>query len=521
MSNSYNPQQVPGQGPAPWPQNPQAGQHGHPQSQPSQGGAGGTKTLPLFLLISIGVLVLLTIGVIVMLFLGGSEGSGTRGVWTFIAFGVFVGFTALDTSRKNMANWYLPAALFVNSYILAMTLIVTWVTKVPEYEFVVVLGFAIFWTLFVTIILMRLLLLACEILQGRHQTRPKLVNISALVSTVLTIIIGFLFTLPLAFSAFEVRLGDLYWKFTISVLVIAALSLSVYVLLVWQFRDEILRSAPGRVGLFLSRKQKTGAPVAHGAHPHTPVNTQGQPYAGQPQGQPLQQPNAAPMNQPYNPQPLPGNAFADPAQQQPFPQQPTGNFVPVDQPNNFDQQARPESTNAPAFETQSNDLGRQDQAPVSDDNEPPFAVRSTGAHSVAPGEAPQDSPAHAEPEREAPLAEPEPVADALTDQEPEVFGTEEPAAQQRVEPAPEPATSIEELLDDANGEANGDDAPTAAHTPTDAPKQTSTPVSPEPAPNEDGLLPWPTFADGTPIPPRPDGQPDFSVPGAPKPPHLQ
>lgn len=35
------------------------------------------------------------------------------------------------------------------------------------------------------------------------------------------------------------------------------------------------------------------------------------------------------------------------------------------------------------------------------------------------------------------------------------------------------------------------------------------------------LLPWPTFADGTPLPAKADGQPDFSVPGAPVPPHLQ
>lgn len=33
------------------------------------------------------------------------------------------------------------------------------------------------------------------------------------------------------------------------------------------------------------------------------------------------------------------------------------------------------------------------------------------------------------------------------------------------------------------------------------------------------LLPWPTFADGRPLPAGPDGQPDFSVPGAPRPPH--
>lgn len=42
---------------------------------------------------------------------------------------------------------------------------------------------------------------------------------------------------------------------------------------------------------------------------------------------------------------------------------------------------------------------------------------------------------------------------------------------------------------------------------------------PQSPPAEAGeLLPWPTFADGRPIPARPDGQPDFSVPGAPLPP---
>ena len=40
------------------------------------------------------------------------------------------------------------------------------------------------------------------------------------------------------------------------------------------------------------------------------------------------------------------------------------------------------------------------------------------------------------------------------------------------------------------------------------------------APAEQVLLPWPTFADGRPIPARPDGQPDFSVPGAPQPPQF-
>lgn len=51
------------------------------------------------------------------------------------------------------------------------------------------------------------------------------------------------------------------------------------------------------------------------------------------------------------------------------------------------------------------------------------------------------------------------------------------------------------------------------------PVQPQAPAAPA-AQNDGDLLPWPTFADGRPIPAGPDGQPDFSVPGAPKPPQL-
>lgn len=48
--------------------------------------------------------------------------------------------------------------------------------------------------------------------------------------------------------------------------------------------------------------------------------------------------------------------------------------------------------------------------------------------------------------------------------------------------------------------------------------QPSSPGAPAAGQEQVVLLPWPTFADGRPIPARPDGQPDFSVPGAPLPP---
>jgi cytochrome bd-type quinol oxidase subunit 2 len=63
-----------------------------------------------------------------------------------------------------------------------------------------------------------------------------------------------------------------------------------------------------------------------------------------------------------------------------------------------------------------------------------------------------------------------------------------------------------------------------AAEPAHAPAEVVSPVAPQQTqqaqqPTEI-LLPWPTFADGRPIPARPDGQPDFSVPGAPLPPQF-
>ena len=62
-------------------------------------------------------------------------------------------------------------------------------------------------------------------------------------------------------------------------------------------------------------------------------------------------------------------------------------------------------------------------------------------------------------------------------------------------------------------------APAQQQQPAPAPQQALPPQGQ--AGGASGLLPWPTFADGRPIPAGPDGQPDFSVPGAPRPPHLQ
>ena len=58
----------------------------------------------------------------------------------------------------------------------------------------------------------------------------------------------------------------------------------------------------------------------------------------------------------------------------------------------------------------------------------------------------------------------------------------------------------------------------ASHPAPATAQQSATAQQPAPAPQQE-LLPWPTFADGTPLPMKRDGQPDFSVLGSTQPPH--
>jgi hypothetical protein len=315
--------------------------------------ASSGKGLPTFLIISIALLVAFTIGAIALLFLGNAEGKFLRVSWTFVIFAVFVALTAFDMNFDAKQEWYSPAALVVNVYILAVSVLVIWV---PEYR-EVFLAWDIFTKIVGVVVLMRLLLLGCQLILGAKVERPTIVETVAIITTVLGILSGVLFSAPAAITAFAVNIPDLYWKIAVSTLILTALALSVFVLLHWQYRHDIRAMNPNTRLFSLRNRPYTNGP-----------RTQQMPQVAP--GQPMPQQAQRPMTQPV-----------------------------------------PQTPQHPAAQQQT-----------------------------------QQRPEQPQPRRAA--AEP-----------------------------------------DANGQQ---------------PK----------------LLPWPTFEDGTPIPAGPDGQPDFSVPGAPFPPHL-
>lgn len=203
--------------------------------------AGGRK-LSTFLKVSIILLAGLTIAAISLLFIGDFEGKFERVFATFALFAIFVLFTALDTRRELKSEWYAPVALIANSYILALLLIVIWMTDYSSFG----LMFEIFWKSVFVIVTTRLVIICCQLLLRTGQDLPVAVTRFAFVTSVLAVLSGILFTAPVGVEAFDLYIPDLYWRIATALLILTALGLSITLLLRWFYgtdRRDALRAA--------------------------------------------------------------------------------------------------------------------------------------------------------------------------------------------------------------------------------------------------------------------------------------
>ncbi len=194
------------------------------------GSAAPGKKLPTFLKISIILLAALPIASISLLFIGDFEGKFERIFSTFFAFAIFVGLTAFDTRRGQRNEWYAPVALIANSYILALLLIVIWMTPASWS-----LGWDIFWKSIVVIAVTRAVVGCAQLLLGMGEGRPKPLSVFALITSLLATVSGILFTAPVAIEVFHIEVPELYWKFAVAALLLTALGLAITLLLRWAY----------------------------------------------------------------------------------------------------------------------------------------------------------------------------------------------------------------------------------------------------------------------------------------------
>lgn len=218
-------------------------------------GESGPK-LSTFLKVSIVLLAGLTVASISLLFIGDFDGKFPRVFSTFALFAVFVVLTALDTKFGQKSEWYGPVALIANAYILGLLLIVIWMTPYQPFGLV----FIIFWKSIFVIVATRAVILCCQLLLRGDERRPEVVTRFAFITSMLAVLCGILFTAPVGIEAFELRIPDLYWKIAVAILILAALALSITLLLRWNYGSTV-REAKRAAGVGVGAPG-AAAPVA-------------------------------------------------------------------------------------------------------------------------------------------------------------------------------------------------------------------------------------------------------------------
>ncbi|MBN9612115.1 MAG: hypothetical protein J0H64_01380 [Actinobacteria bacterium] len=189
--------------------------------------------LSLFLKVSIVLLAALAVATIALVFVGPFEGKVERITATFLIFAIFVGLTAADTGKGQRNGWYAPVALIANSYILALLLIVTWMSEGGYW-----LGTSIFWKSILVIAVTRAVVGCCQLLLGMGEGKPETLARFAFVTSVLAVVSGILFTAPLAIEVFNVEVPELYWKIAVAALLLTGLGLAITLLVRWSYGSE-------------------------------------------------------------------------------------------------------------------------------------------------------------------------------------------------------------------------------------------------------------------------------------------
>lgn len=270
------------------------------------------------LLVGMVLLVLVTLLTIVLVFIGDIGTQAPRVVWTVIAFVAFTGLLALDLSLSRRSSVPLVIGVCANVYLLAVLMLATWVQPIvilpPETicdpidgcdyadpdPYGPPLGIALLGVFLLAFVVVRAAAAGAWALVALG--RRGVIAVSRVMGVVAAALLGLaavLLTLHLAITPFGVRIGDLYWRFAVAAVVLAALAACITTLLYWN-RRQLDAPAPAAAKPASARR----VPAAHPAQPEGMSVPGWAPYPG-----------AAP---PQGYQPWPGH----PMSQQPWPGQP-------------------------------------------------------------------------------------------------------------------------------------------------------------------------------------------------------
>lgn len=324
---------APSQEPAPQPAAPEP-QAAQPRAMPTPP-AGPRPPVRILgiqpvLLVGMVLLVLVTLLTIVLVFVGDIGTQAPRVVWTVIAFVAFTGLLALDLSLSRRSSVPLVIGVVANVYLLAVLMLATWVQPIvilpPETicdpidgcdyanpdPYGPPLGIALLGVFLLAFVVVRAAAAgAWALVALGRRGAIALARVMGVVAATLLGLAAVLLTLHLAITPFGVRIGDLYWRFAVATVVLAALAACITTLLYWNRRQlDAPPPAPSPVPDVARPAPAEAMPPAQAWVPHPgPVPPPGYPsWPGQ----------SMPPHQQWQGQPMPGQPwpYAWPAEPQ-------------------------------------------------------------------------------------------------------------------------------------------------------------------------------------------------------------
>ncbi|WJL96406.1 hypothetical protein QSU92_04260 [Microbacterium sp. ET2] len=230
--------------------------------------------------VAIGALIAAAIVCVVWVLIGPENGIVARAFLTVLLLAGFAGAAILDANlAPNRPAWLALASMGVWVVTLLIGAVMIWMPERFAYS-----GFGRFVSFLLIVLILQLALLHIRLfLKALARNRTTFTSVIAIVTIVLVIALAIMLVIPLMLSEYA-QLGDLYWRFVVSITILAAVGTALLPLMNVLFAPRRPRPQPvapayaGYPGYPAAGGQQTGVIPAWA--PHAP---QGQTWPGQAQ----------------------------------------------------------------------------------------------------------------------------------------------------------------------------------------------------------------------------------------------
>ncbi|TQK20464.1 hypothetical protein FBY40_2999 [Microbacterium sp. SLBN-154] len=228
--------------------------------------------------VAIGALIAAAIVCVVWVLIGPENGIVARAFLTVLLLAGFAGAAILDANlAPNRPAWLALASMGVWVVTLLIGAVMIWMPERFPYS-----GFGRFVSFLLIVLILQLALLHIRLfLKALARNRTTFTSVIAIVTIVLVIALAIMLVIPLMLSEYA-QLGDLYWRFVVSITILAAVGTALLPLINVLFAPRrprpVAPAYPGYAGYPGADAQQTGVIPAWA--PHAP---QGQTWPGQAQ----------------------------------------------------------------------------------------------------------------------------------------------------------------------------------------------------------------------------------------------